>query len=27
MESGDINEDDKAAILYRNAERFYQLPL
>jgi predicted TIM-barrel fold metal-dependent hydrolase len=27
MQSGDITEDDKAAILYRNAERFYQLPL
>jgi predicted TIM-barrel fold metal-dependent hydrolase len=27
MQSGDITEDDKAAILYRNAERFYKLPL
>jgi predicted TIM-barrel fold metal-dependent hydrolase len=27
LESGDITDDDKAAILYRNAERFYNLPL
>jgi len=27
MESRDITRDDKAAILYRNAERFYKLPL
>jgi predicted TIM-barrel fold metal-dependent hydrolase len=27
MESGDMTEDDKTAILYRNAERFYKLPL
>ena len=27
MESGEITEDDKAALLYRNAERFYKLPL
>ncbi len=27
MESGEIAEDDKAALLYRNAERFYKLPL
>jgi predicted TIM-barrel fold metal-dependent hydrolase len=27
MESGDITADDKAAILYRNAENFYRLPL
>jgi predicted TIM-barrel fold metal-dependent hydrolase len=27
MESDEITEDDKAALLYRNAERFYKLPL
>jgi predicted TIM-barrel fold metal-dependent hydrolase len=27
MESGEITADDKAAILYRNAERFYTPPL
>ncbi len=27
MESDNITGDDKAAILYRNAERFYKLPL
>jgi hypothetical protein len=27
MESGAMSEDDKAAILYRNSERFYKLPL
>jgi predicted TIM-barrel fold metal-dependent hydrolase len=27
MESGEITEDDKAALLHRNAERFYKLPL
>jgi predicted TIM-barrel fold metal-dependent hydrolase len=27
MESNEITEDDKAALLYRNAERFYKLPL
>ena len=27
MESGEITQDDKEAILYRNAERFYKLPL
>jgi predicted TIM-barrel fold metal-dependent hydrolase len=27
MESTDINAEDKAALLYRNAERFYKLPL
>jgi len=27
MESGEITEDDKAALLWRNAETFYKLPL
>ena len=27
MESDEITEDDKAALLYRNAETFYKLPL
>jgi len=27
MESEEITGDDKAALLYRNAERFYKLPL
>lgn len=27
MESGEITDEDKAALLYRNAERFYKLPL
>ena len=27
MESNEITDDDKAALLYRNAERFYKLPL
>jgi predicted TIM-barrel fold metal-dependent hydrolase len=27
MESEEITADDKAALLYRNAERFYKLPL
>jgi predicted TIM-barrel fold metal-dependent hydrolase len=27
MESSDITAEDKAALLYRNAERFYKLPL
>jgi predicted TIM-barrel fold metal-dependent hydrolase len=27
MESDEISADDKAAMLYRNAERFYKLPL
>jgi len=27
MESDEITNDDKAALLYRNAERFYKLPL
>jgi predicted TIM-barrel fold metal-dependent hydrolase len=27
LESGEITQDDKEAILYRNAERFYKLPL
>ena len=27
MESNEITNDDKAALLYRNAERFYKLPL
>lgn len=27
MESDEITDDDKAALLYRNAERFYKLPL
>jgi hypothetical protein len=27
MESDEITEDDKAALLYRNAESFYKLPL
>jgi hypothetical protein len=26
-ESGEITQDDKEAMLYRNAERFYKLPL
>ena len=27
MESGEISDDDKAALLWRNAETFYKLPL
>ena len=27
LESGDLTWDDKEAVLYRNAERFYKLPL
>jgi hypothetical protein len=27
MESEEITEDDKAAMLWRNAETFYKLPL
>jgi len=27
LESGDLTQDDKEAVLYRNAERFYKLPL
>ena len=27
MESGEITDEDKSALLYRNAERFYKLPL
>ena len=27
LESNEITADDKAALLYRNAERFYNLPL
>ena len=27
MESDEITSDDKAGLLYRNAERFYKLPL
>jgi predicted TIM-barrel fold metal-dependent hydrolase len=27
LESDEITEDDKAAMLWRNAETFYKLPL
>ena len=27
LESDEISEDDKAGMLYRNAENFYRLPL
>jgi predicted TIM-barrel fold metal-dependent hydrolase len=27
LESNEITEDDKAAMLWRNAETFYKLPL